>query len=86
MKRDVNELNMEKDHEIACQKTCISRRILPDSAASHALQSITGILFSFVEEVTLVNTAPKMSRVLQDVKAVLLMYMSFLICQKSLWL
>lgn len=42
--------------------------------------------FFFVEEVTLVNTAPKMSRVLQDVKGVLLMYMSFLICQKSLWL
>ena len=76
LKRDINEVDVEKDPETAWQET-LSKRIIPDSAASHAPQSITGIFCSFLSRLTLVNTASKMSRAFQDVKDVFILYMSF---------
>lgn len=48
LNRDINELGVEKDHEIACQETWISRKIPLDLATSHVPQSITGIIYSLL--------------------------------------
>lgn len=73
----INEVDVEKDHETVWQEThSQGGRIIPDSAASHALQSITGIFSSLLCR-WLVNTVSKISRALQDVKDVFVLYISF---------
>lgn len=47
LNRDINEIGVEKDHDIACQETWISRKILLDSATFHVPQS-TGIIYSLL--------------------------------------
>lgn len=83
LKRAINEVDGEKDHEAAWQET-LSRRILPDSAASCAPQSIAGIFCSLLSRLTLINKASKMSRAFQDIKDVLILYMSFFKPARSL--
>jgi len=76
LKRDINEVDVEKDHETVWQET-LSRRTLPDSAASRAPQSITAISCSFLGRLTLINIASKMSRAFQDINDVLILYTLF---------
>lgn len=83
MKRDLNKVDVEKKHESKWQET-LFRRMTADFAASYVPQSITGIFCSLLSRLTLVNTALKISRDLQDVKYVFILYMSFQTSQEPL--